>query len=151
MNKTCKIRLAVNSERVALEQLQLRASLNNAGDRDALLAKPDAIELPEAQIADGQVFVAVQDEVIVGFAAVLLRTDGDIELDGLFVEPIKWRSGVGRTLVNRCVEYAYDQGAYALHVIGNPHAKRFYESSGFEFLGTHETRFGVGLLYRKNL
>jgi len=47
------IRQAVASEQKELEELQLRASLTNAGDRDALLAHPDAIELPLAQIAAG--------------------------------------------------------------------------------------------------
>jgi hypothetical protein len=40
------IRCAVISEQKELEALQLRESLTNAGDRDALLAHPDAIELP---------------------------------------------------------------------------------------------------------
>jgi hypothetical protein len=40
------IRLAILSEQRELEQLQLRASLGNTGDRDALLGHPDAIELP---------------------------------------------------------------------------------------------------------
>jgi len=40
------IRPAVMSERQALEALQRRAALHNPGDGDALLANPDAIELP---------------------------------------------------------------------------------------------------------
>ena len=80
------IRPAILSEQKALEALQLRASLSNAGDREALLANPDAIELPLAQIAAGRVFVAERDGAIVGFAAVLPRNDRETELDGLFVE-----------------------------------------------------------------
>ena len=48
------IRCAVISEQRELEALQLRASLTNAGDRDALLDHPDAIELPIDQIARRQ-------------------------------------------------------------------------------------------------
>ena len=55
--KDLLIRPAVTSEQKELEELQLRASLTNAGDRDALLAHPDAIELPLAQISAGGVFV----------------------------------------------------------------------------------------------
>jgi hypothetical protein len=44
-------------ERSSLEALQWRASLANSGDRDALLANPDAIALPIEQIADGHVLV----------------------------------------------------------------------------------------------
>lgn len=47
------IRPARNEERALLESLQRRASLSNPGDRDALLANPDAIALPIEQIAAG--------------------------------------------------------------------------------------------------
>src|SRR5947209_3735523 len=100
------IRPARRAERASLEALQWRASLANAGDRDSLLANPDAIALPGDQIADGHVFVAERDGVIVGFAAVLPRTDGDAELDALFVEPGAWRQGVGRLLLDQCVSVA---------------------------------------------
>jgi GNAT superfamily N-acetyltransferase len=149
--KSLIIRPATVSERDVLEELQLRASLNNPGDRAALLANPDAIALPCEQISAGRVFVAERDGAIVGFAAVLPRPDGGIELDGLFVEPSRWRSGIGRALVDRCAVYALDQGAAALHVVGNPHAAAFYAANGFEASGTHQTRFGIGLLMRKRL
>jgi GNAT superfamily N-acetyltransferase len=79
--------------------LQWRASLNNPGDRDALLAHPDAINLPVDQIEDGGVFVAEELGSIQGFAAIVPREDGDIELDALFVEPTSWRRGIGRALL----------------------------------------------------
>ena len=41
-----RIRLALPSEKLELEQLQTRASLANDGDRDALFAHPDAIQVP---------------------------------------------------------------------------------------------------------
>src|SRR5262245_58478718 len=67
------IRPARPDERTTLESLQWRASLNNPGDRDALLANPDAIALPIEQIANGSVFVAESDGVVAGFAAVVPR------------------------------------------------------------------------------
>ena len=87
MTRPLSIRLAVAGEREALETLQWRSSLNNSGDRDALLANPDAIVLPVEQIVAGRVFVAERDDGIVGFAALLPRADGETELDGLFVAP----------------------------------------------------------------
>jgi hypothetical protein len=65
------IRSALLSEQKQLEALQLRASLCNAGDRNALLANPDAIELPIEQIVDRHVFVTKIDSSIVGFATIL--------------------------------------------------------------------------------
>ena len=145
------IRVANVSEQEDLEALQWRASLNNQGDREALLANPDAIMLPLDQIVAGNVFVAERDGNAIGFAAVIRRTDRQFDLDGLFVEPSIWKSGVGRSLVNYCCQYARSTGAAILHVIGNPHAKDFYVACGFEIKGEFQTRFGVGLMMQKGI
>jgi GNAT superfamily N-acetyltransferase len=145
------VRRARPSERNELEALQLRASLNNSGDRAALLANPDAIALPREQIAQGGVFVVEVARSIKGFAAILRRDDGNFELDALFVEPTEWRRGLGSKLLDRCACEARIGGAKAMHVIGNPHAEGFYMARGFEILGKQKTQFGVGLLMRKVL
>jgi len=145
------LRLAAPHEREALEALQWRASLGNPGDRDALLANPDAVAVPADQIARNQVVVAEIGGAIVGFAAVLPRSDGQAELDALFVDPAIWKSGIGRALVEACAKMARSQGSAFLHVIGNPHAEGFYTNCGFERTGTTGTRFGEGLLMRKAL
>ena len=49
------IRRAIPAERKTLEALQLRASLGNEGDREALLRHPDAIDMPVEQIRAGGV------------------------------------------------------------------------------------------------
>ena len=134
-----------------LESLQRRASLSNPGDRDALLANPDAIALPIEQIVEGCVFVAERNNVAVGFAAVVPRPDGGAELDALFVEPHFWKQGIGRRLVEHVADIARVRAATFLHVIGNPHAEGFYVSCGFLVSGTVETRFGVGLDMRMAL
>jgi GNAT superfamily N-acetyltransferase len=146
-----RIRLALASERHTLEALQMRASLQNPGDREALLAHPDAIDLPLEQIRAGQVFVLETLGSIKGFAAILLREDGSAELDALFVEPDSWRQGFGRALIDYCATAARRRGAALLHVIGNPHAEGFYRACGFDGIGTATTRFGVGLLMRRGL
>ena len=58
VNARPTFRLATPAERSALEELQRRASLIWEEDRDALLAHPDAIELPLEQITDGHTIVA---------------------------------------------------------------------------------------------
>jgi N-acetylglutamate synthase-like GNAT family acetyltransferase len=145
------IRRAVASEQKELEDLQLRASLTNPGDRDALLANPDAIELPLAQIAAGGVFVAEWNGTIAGFAAVEPRADGESELDALFVDPNMRRRGIARSLVEYCARIASTRKSAALYVVGNPHAKDFYTACGFNVIGTSETRFGTGLLMRMTI
>lgn len=145
------IRPALQAERSSLEALQWRASLANPGDRESLLANPDAIELPIEQIADGHVLVAQQDGEIVGFAAVVPRPDGNAELDALFVEPSLWKGGVGRLLVDHCADVARGRGSRLLHVVGNPHAAGFYTACGFRTSGAVETRFGAGLAMQRAL
>jgi GNAT superfamily N-acetyltransferase len=143
--------LAKRSERRALEELQTRASLKNPGDREAILANPDAIQIPDSQIENEQIFVAERNGAISGFAAILPRDDGDIELDGLFVEPEQWNTGVGRMLVSACSSRAKSLGAKRLCVAGNPHAEGFYIACGFVIYGTTQTRFGPGLLMQRTL
>jgi N-acetylglutamate synthase-like GNAT family acetyltransferase len=145
------IRLGTRQEQRLLEALQLRASMANPGDRELLIDNPGIIELPLAQIDADQVFVAEKDGVTLGFAAVLDRDDGDTELDGLFVEPDTWQSGVGRALVERSAEYAHAHNAKALHVIANEHALGFYEKCGFVTIGVTRTPLGpiASLMARK--
>jgi GNAT superfamily N-acetyltransferase len=131
--------------------LQRRASLANPADREALLANPDAIVLPQEQVDAGCVIVAERGGVAQGFAVVLPREDGDAELDGLFVEPSQWRAGIGRALVERAALDTRKFGARVLHVVGNMQARGFYESCGFECTGTCETRFGTGLTLERAL
>jgi GNAT superfamily N-acetyltransferase len=138
-----RIRLARPEEREQLEALQWRASLANEADRPHLEAHPDAIDLPAAQIANGQVWVAELDGNIAGFAALL-----DGELDGLFVEPELWRCGVGAALVETAAHEARRNGL-ALSVIANPAARGFYERCGFSLEGEAQTRFGPALRMTK--
>jgi N-acetylglutamate synthase-like GNAT family acetyltransferase len=145
------IRPARLDEQPALEALQRRASLSNPGDREALLANPDAIALPLEQIAGGFVFVAERDGVLAGFAAVVPRQDGGAELDALFVEPHMWTQGIGRRLVDYGADVARARASSFLHVVGNPHAEGFYAACGFRVTGTVDTRFGVGLTMRRPL
>lgn len=137
------LRLARPEEHDELEDLQRRASLELPEYRDQLLDNPDAIYLPEGQIANGQVIVAEIAGEIAGFAAVVGG-----ELDGLFVEPDLWGHGIGRTLVDAATHEARRRGL-ALKVIANPRARRFYESCGFSAEGEIETRFGRGIRMTK--
>lgn len=145
------VRPARPHERAALEALQWRASLANEADRHTLLAHPDAIDLPLEQLEAGHTLVAEVDGTVFGFAVVLPRADGDAELDGLFVEPDRWKAGAGRALVERACALARSRRAAALHVIGNPEALAFYQRCDFVIVGSHATRFGPGVLMRRAL
>jgi GNAT superfamily N-acetyltransferase len=145
------ITLARAAERDALEALQRRASLMNEADRAALLAHPDAIDLPLEQVAGGRVMVARNGAAILGFAVLLRGTDDAAELDGLFVEPSAWRSGIGRALVEAACARARSEGANLVHVIAGREAVGFYQACGFELQGEAQTRFGPAVTLRRRL
>lgn len=136
---TITLRLARPEEHQALEELQRRSSLEFPDYREQLLANPDAIHLPPAQIANGQVIVAEFAGEVVGFAAVVGN-----ELDGLFVEPEMWGGGIGRALLDAAAHQARLRGL-SLTVLANPSARGFYESCGFSVEGEEPTRFGPAL------
>lgn len=134
-----RLRRARPEEQQELEELQAKASLELPDYRKQLLANPEAIHVPPAQIANGQVIVAELGGKIVGFAAVVGG-----ELDGLFVTPNLWGRGIGKKLVDAATHEARRSGV-ALTVIANPNARGFYEKCGFSIEGERSTRFGPAL------
>jgi GNAT superfamily N-acetyltransferase len=151
MADTVTVRLARIDEHDVLEALQRRASLADPEIRDALADYPFELILPIAQIQAGQVFVGELNGVVAGVASVVLRHDGAVALDGLFVDPEFWRKGVGRGLVARSAQFARDAGADALSVISSFGAEPFYQSCGFATLGPFESRFVSALRMQMQL
>jgi GNAT superfamily N-acetyltransferase len=139
-----RIRPARIEEREALEDLQRRASLAIGTYNAQLEAHPDAIQLPTMQIALGEVLVAEVAGEIGGFA-VLVDKGSSAELDGLFVEPERWRQGLGGALVKEAVHVARNRGLSLVTVVAEPGAREFYEKCGFVVEGEAETRFGPAL------
>jgi GNAT superfamily N-acetyltransferase len=138
-----QIRPAVAGDLPALRRVYRRASLSNEGDREVLLANPDALELPGTGVAEGRTRVAIaSDGTIVGFATGL-RLDGAVlDLEDLFVDPDWRRRGIARRLVADLVASAAHQGISRIEVTANPHADAFYRSVGFIYFRDEETRFG---------
>ena len=135
------IRTAVAGDLDAIRGVFRRASLSNAGDREALLAHPDVLVWPGA-IASGRTRVAVEDGgAIAGFASTVLL-DGRLELEDLFVDPDRMRQGVARRLVADVVDAAGAAGFATVQVEANPHATDFYRAVGFVPYGSARTRFG---------
>lgn len=151
MNAHVHTRFAEPREVALLEALQWSASLVWESDRAALLAHPDAIEMPLQAVLDQQVRVVESDGVVVGFSVVIPTGDGAGELDGLFVLPEHMGSGLGRVLVEDAVTLAREHGLIQLDVIANPNALGFYERLGFVANGEAETRFRTAPRLRLDL
>jgi N-acetylglutamate synthase-like GNAT family acetyltransferase len=138
------IRKATLDDRPPLIELMRRASLVWEDTRAQLLAQPELIDVPAQQIEAGQVLVATaaDDATLLGFAAHLPRDDGDLELDGLFTEPARFREGIGTALVRAVERAAVALGAQHLHVLANCNVLAFYEAVGFVSVGEVETPLG---------
>ncbi len=86
---------------------------------------------------DGEVWVAVADEGVVGFVAY-----DDAEVTWLYVHPDAQRRGIGRALLRRALRHAEENGVTTVEVTvldGAP-ARGLYESEGFTLT---ETRTGA--------
>jgi GNAT superfamily N-acetyltransferase len=141
---TFVIRDAVPADLAALRDVYRRASLSNEGDRENLLANPDALEFPGLGGDDRRTRVATADGRIAGFAT-SVPAGGVIEIDDLFVDPGWMRRGAGRALVLDAMAIARGRGAGRIEVTANQHALVFYRRAGF--VADHEvrTRFGPGI------
>lgn len=140
-----RIRLARFDDMPALAGIFRRSSLSNQGDRAALLAHPEVLELRDQAVREGRTRVAAFDDgTVVGF--VTTRTvDAALDLEDLFVDPQWMRHGAGRALVADAVSLASSSGLERVVVTANPHARAFYEAVGFEVDGSEATPFGTGL------
>src|SRR4051794_18705067 len=97
---TLNIREAAASDEPALARIFRRTSLSNAGDRDVLLAPPEALALPDAVPASGRTRVAITaDGTVVGLARTRPTDRGVLELEDLFVDPDAMGRGVARQLI----------------------------------------------------
>ncbi|GAA4763998.1 GNAT family N-acetyltransferase [Actinomycetospora chibensis] len=144
-----RLRPARVDEATALEDLMREASMIWNDHREDLLAHPDAIEVPRADLRAGRVRVHEVDGAVTGFATVLPLPDGTAELDALFVRPALMRHGIGARLVEDAVRGAREAGVPLLVVTANPRAEAFYVRCGFRTVGEAPTRFGPAIrMYR---
>src|SRR3954462_5869754 len=114
---TFSVRDAVAGDEPALGRMFRRASLSNAGDRDALLAHPEALTLPDDVLASGRTRVATSAAgTVVGFARTRPPDRGVLELDDLFVDPDAMGRGVARQLLLRIVAEAASEDVVRIDV-----------------------------------
>jgi N-acetylglutamate synthase-like GNAT family acetyltransferase len=144
-----RVRAARADDLEAAGALKLRASLAWGDHIEQLLALPEAQTAPAEHLPS--MFVAEVGGRLAGFATVLLRDDGDAELEDLFVEPDLWRHGIATGLVAEAERRAGALGARRLHVVGSARAQAFYEARGFELVGQAQTLFAPAPVLRKML
>ena len=79
---------------------------------------------------DGDVWVAELDGVVAGFLAF-----SDDEVTWMYVDPSRYRRGVGRALLQHCLERAGDEVELTV-LAGNDGAQALYEGAGFVVTAT---------------
>lgn len=142
--KTVTIRDAARRDMPSLRRVFRDSSLSNLGDRPALLAHPEVLELSDTAVRESRTRVATAGDEVVGFATVAEADDG-MELEDLFVDPDWMRQGVGRALLRDVVRIGQDRGVGRVVVTANLHARAFYENAGFRPDGETTTAFGPAL------
>src|SRR5262245_35423028 len=86
-------------------------------------------------VPDRPIFVALEDDVIVGFAVCGPPRDPEVPFDAelyvLNVAPGRCRCGIGHSLFARCIDHLSERGRASFYLwvlAANERARRFYES-----------------------
>lgn len=77
-----------------------------------------------------EAWVAIEDDIIVGYATLIARSPSKVELEHLFVAPDRFREGIGSELFQRALSGARARGFQELMLISDPHATEFYRQRG---------------------
>ena len=96
-----------------------------------------ALEVSPEQIAAGDVWVATAAGGSVAGNVALGSSEqpNTLDLDKLFVEPQRIRTGVGRALIAHAIGEARRRGAQRLTILSDPYAAGFYERTGARLIG----------------
>lgn len=136
-------RRAAPAEARALTALALRSKRAWGYDETFMaLVLPDMTVLPEF-LRDEYGIVAEEDGRVLGYA--IVRVDNDSAfLRDLFVEPDRFRQGVGTALFTQVTDYARNRAAKKLTLGGDPNALGFYKRLGMIQVGEEPSIVGGG-------
>jgi len=137
MATAASIRPARIEEASALSELCVRSKASWGYDEAFMALARVALEVSPEQIAAGNVWVATAaDGGLAGIAALgPSKQPNTLDLDKLFVEPRRIRTGVGRALLAHAIIEARRRGAHRLTILADPYAAGFYERHGARLIG----------------
>lgn len=123
--------------------------LNEAWITKYFAIEPKDLEVltaPQAKIVDkgGRIFMALKDGVAVGCVALLKMDDGGYEVAKMTVSEDLRGSGLGRLLMQRCIDAGAELGATRLYLETNSTlgpALGLYRAMGFKDLAPVETPY----------
>lgn len=129
---TITLRRARSEEADALTDLSMRSKQSNGYDDAFMKACREELTVTEERLAGGEYWVAEAD-ILCGCACLDVQSG---EVHAFFVDPGWQRRGIGRLLWKRILERARHHGLTTLVLDADPAAVPFYETLGFETVGT---------------
>jgi GNAT superfamily N-acetyltransferase len=131
------IRPARIEEASTLLELCLRSKAAWGYDEAFMALVRIAFEGMQEQVMAGDVWVATgADGEVAGMVALgPSEQPNTLDLDKLFVEPQRIRTGVGRALLAHAIIEARQRGAKRLTILADPYAAGFYERNGARWIG----------------
>lgn len=119
----------------ALSALCLRSKAVWGYDEDFMAACREELRVTAEDLRDDDMQVAVDDEGVIGLVQV--SVDGDVaELEKLFIDPDRMRTGAGRHLFDWAAAAASERGARCLMIDADPDAAPFYRRMGARDVGS---------------
>jgi GNAT superfamily N-acetyltransferase len=131
------IRPARVEEALTLSELCVRSKASWGYDEAFMALARDPLKVSPEQIAAGDVWVATAaDGSVAGVVALGPSEEPNtLDLDKLFVEPERIRTGVGRVLLTHAFIEARRRGASRLTILSDPYAAGFYQRNGGRRIG----------------
>jgi GNAT superfamily N-acetyltransferase len=116
-----------------------------------------AVDRQDGLVPGARTILAEDSEGCAGFATVAPASDEDVggcgELTGLYVDPARWRSGIGRVLITAARDALVGDGfaeAVLWVVSGNTRAESFYARDGWVADGaTRDRCMGIPVAVRR--
>lgn len=132
MPETCSVRNARPDEQRQLTRLCVRATLHAGYDEAFIDRVMPGLTITLPLIAGDCVRVAQDSHGdVVGVVAVTnTALQGIALLYGIYVDPARWRCGIGRLLFAAAVARAKELKAGALMIYAEPSAESFYKQMG---------------------
>lgn len=139
------IRRAVPEEAQALTDLALRSKASWGYDDEFMEQCRDALTITGDEVHRFPVFVATDEDAVVGYYALALEPPESI-LVALFIDPDRTRQGIGFRLFGHAVATARAIGCDSMVIESDPNAEAFYVHMGAQRIGEIESEVQAGRL-----
>jgi N-acetylglutamate synthase-like GNAT family acetyltransferase len=131
-----RLRPATVEDCDALTDVVFRSKQSNGYDDDFMEACRAELTVTEATLARAKLWLAEDDGVILGCAALTDHSTVQGEVSLFFVDPDVQGRGVGRMLWATLFRLAHEQKLKTLFLDADPSAVGFYEKQGFVEIGS---------------